>query len=105
MLGWEFPPFFAGGVGIVCYELTKALGNYGDLEIEYVMAYGPDDKDITKNVKLRSAATKKVKVNNLSINKIDTLLYTYDNPDSYEERLERLLELKKGQRKKGKKYP
>ena len=25
MLGWEFPPFFAGGAGIVCYELTKEM--------------------------------------------------------------------------------
>ena len=25
MLGWEFPPYFAGGVGIVCYEIAKQL--------------------------------------------------------------------------------
>ncbi|MFW6225805.1 MAG: glycogen/starch synthase, partial [bacterium] len=43
MLGWEFPPFFAGGVGIVCYELTKALSHIKDLEITYIMPYGPKD--------------------------------------------------------------
>jgi glycosyltransferase involved in cell wall biosynthesis len=25
MLGWEFPPFIAGGLGVACYGLTKAL--------------------------------------------------------------------------------
>ena len=99
MLGWEFPPFFAGGVGIVCYELTKALGKFEDLEIEYVMAYGPQDQKIGKNIKLKSAANKKTQLKNLSINKIDTLLYTYDNPLSYEERLEKLLELNENERK------
>ena len=49
MLGWEFPPYFAGGVGIVCYELTKALDMIDeDIEIEYVMAYGPKDKQALK---------------------------------------------------------
>ena len=30
MFGWEFPPYFAGGVGIVCYELTKQLSTKGE---------------------------------------------------------------------------
>jgi glycosyltransferase involved in cell wall biosynthesis len=42
MLGWEFPPYFAGGVGTVCYELTKALANKG-VHVTYVMPQGPDD--------------------------------------------------------------
>lgn len=29
MLGWEFPPFIAGGLGTACYGLTKALDQAG----------------------------------------------------------------------------
>src|SRR5262245_28449026 len=29
MLGWEFPPFIAGGLGVACYGLTKALDKLG----------------------------------------------------------------------------
>jgi glycogen synthase len=29
MLGWEFPPFIAGGLGVACYGLTKALDRMG----------------------------------------------------------------------------
>lgn len=31
MLGWEFPPVMAGGLGTACYGLTKALSKYVDL--------------------------------------------------------------------------
>ncbi len=37
MFGWEFPPFFAGGVGVVCAELTKEMVKMDDLSITYVM--------------------------------------------------------------------
>ncbi len=36
MLGWELPPRFAGGVGIVCGALTRALAQRG-LEVTYLM--------------------------------------------------------------------
>lgn len=36
MLGWELPPRFAGGVGIVCGALTRALARRG-LEVTYLM--------------------------------------------------------------------
>ena len=42
MLGWEFPPYFAGGVGVVCSALTRALANRG-IDITYVMPFGPSD--------------------------------------------------------------
>ncbi len=40
MLGWEFPPYFAGGIGIVCYQLTKALAEQGN-QVTYIMPFGP----------------------------------------------------------------
>jgi glycogen(starch) synthase len=29
MVGWEFPPFHSGGLGVHCYELTRELGRLG----------------------------------------------------------------------------
>lgn len=40
MLGWEFPPYFAGGVGVVCEALSRAQAELGD-EITFVMPAGP----------------------------------------------------------------
>lgn len=51
MFGWEFPPFFAGGVGMVCYELVKELSKRSDMEVTYLMPYGPKNIS-TPNAKL-----------------------------------------------------
>ena len=37
MLGWEFPPFIAGGLGVACYGLTKALDRMGH-EVVFILA-------------------------------------------------------------------
>src|SRR5205085_4797259 len=29
MLGWEFPPFMAGGLGVHCLELTREMAHLG----------------------------------------------------------------------------
>ena len=36
MLGWEFPPFKSGGLGVHCYELTHALASRG-VEVDFYM--------------------------------------------------------------------
>jgi glycogen synthase len=41
MLGWELPPRFAGGVGIVCDALTRALAQRG-VEVTYLMPQAED---------------------------------------------------------------
>jgi glycosyltransferase involved in cell wall biosynthesis len=40
MLGWEFPPYFAGGVGVVCEAMTRALARHGT-EVTYLMPRSP----------------------------------------------------------------
>ena len=40
MLGWEFAPIFAGGVGVVCAALTKALLDQG-VDILFVLPKNP----------------------------------------------------------------
>lgn len=38
MLGWEFPPFMAGGLGIHCLELTQQLHGLG-VEVDFYMPH------------------------------------------------------------------
>ena len=33
MLGWEYPPVFAGGLGVACHGLVQALSRYADVEL------------------------------------------------------------------------
>lgn len=54
MLGWEFPPFFAGGVGVVCEALTRALVGQGH-EITYLMPFDPGHGAQPRGVELLGA--------------------------------------------------
>lgn len=38
MLGWEFPPFISGGLGVHCYHLTKELAQLG-VQIDFYMPH------------------------------------------------------------------
>jgi len=91
MLGFEFPPFFAGGVGIVCYELMKALGKFDELKVDYIMPYGPDEKVLSDKFKIRSANSKKLSsMENINIKKVEGAFYAYDGEHSYSQRMEDL---------------
>jgi glycogen(starch) synthase len=52
MLGWEFPPFIAGGLGTACYGLTKALDRLGH-EITFVLPKAVD-RSHASHVELQS---------------------------------------------------
>src|SRR5438105_5458997 len=52
MLGWEFPPFIAGGLGVACYGLTKALDRLGH-EVVFILPK-PVDRSHTSHVKMLS---------------------------------------------------
>lgn len=72
MLGWEFPPYFAGGVGTVTYELTKALAKKG-VQVTYIMPNGPEHVS-SSHVKLLVAARemKRIGVKTLSVKSMIT---------------------------------
>lgn len=36
MLGWELPPHNSGGLGVACYQLSKALAEYG-VQIDFIL--------------------------------------------------------------------
>ncbi|MFN7022206.1 MAG: glycosyltransferase [Phycisphaerales bacterium] len=52
MLGWEFPPFIAGGLGTACYGLTKALDRLGH-EVVFVLPK-PVDRSHASHIRLLS---------------------------------------------------
>jgi glycosyltransferase involved in cell wall biosynthesis len=37
MFGWEFPPHISGGLGTACFGLTKALTEFCDIELTFVV--------------------------------------------------------------------
>ena len=87
MLGWEFPPFFAGGVGIVCHELAKTLSKYKNLHITYVMPYGPKDNNVFNNFKVTSANLKdEITKSKIKIVNVPTTFIGYDSIESYSKR-------------------
>jgi glycosyltransferase involved in cell wall biosynthesis len=49
MLGWEFPPFIAGGLGVACFGLTKALDKAG----HHVIFILPKPVDRTRSSHVR----------------------------------------------------
>ncbi len=55
MLGWEFPPFIAGGLGTACYGLTKAIDRLGH-EVLFVLPK-PVDPSYSSHVQLRSPSS------------------------------------------------
>lgn len=54
MLGWEFPPFIAGGLGVACFGLTKSLDKLGH-QVVFVLPK-PVDRALSSHVKLLSPA-------------------------------------------------
>lgn len=88
MLGWEFPPFFAGGVGMVCYELTKAFSKRDDIQVTYVMPYGP--KDLSSSHVRLIAAENLLPSANIKLRRIKSTLSAYISPDEYIQNLKKL---------------
>jgi glycosyltransferase involved in cell wall biosynthesis len=88
MLGWELPPFFAGGVGMVCYHLTRALCQQG-MDITYVMPFGPR--------MIRSDYMKILVADNLfprmrfQLKEVSTFLGAYQTPEGYDEQFKTYL--------------
>ncbi len=56
MLGWEFPPFIAGGLGVACHGLTRALDRKGH-EVIFVLPRPIDESQQRTHVRLLSPAS------------------------------------------------
>ena len=100
MLGWEFPPHFAGGAGIVCSELSHAL-NRKNTDVTFLMPSGPQDvyDDVSKTepgqpqLKIR-IANNEVNNTTVEIRKVQSIMKAYDSFSKYEQRLEEIKEKK-----------
>ena len=46
MLGWELPPHNCGGLGVACYQMSKALAAHG-VDIDFVVPYAAEHPNIT----------------------------------------------------------
>ncbi len=49
MLGWEFAPHIAGGLGVVCRDITVNLAKNNDTQVTYVLPQLPSNFDIGGN--------------------------------------------------------
>lgn len=72
MLGWELPPHYTGGMGIVCLQLCRALAKKG-VDIEFILPFTADFPNIDF-----------MKVNPALPDNVDEILYnsggsTYDS--------------------------
>ncbi len=87
MLGWEFPPFFAGGAGMVCKELTRALNDLG-VNVTFVMPKGP--KDVYERVNEQTPDSFEIRIadshRKTTFVPIQSLLGAYDSQQKYSER-------------------
>ncbi len=77
MLGWEFPPFFSGGLGTACYGLSKGLSKHG-VKVTFVMPNGPHDikHDFLKKIIVTNSP-------NLKLKRVSSLLKPYLTSKSY----------------------
>jgi glycosyltransferase involved in cell wall biosynthesis len=70
MIGWEYPPFKAGGLATHCYGLTRSLADKG-VQVDFYM---PKTKHSTRSDK-----------SNLKIIEVgETEIFPYDRPDNKE---------------------
>jgi glycosyltransferase involved in cell wall biosynthesis len=92
MFGWEFPPYYSGGLGTACYGLTKGLSN-NNIDVTFVMPQGPEDIH-SNHVKLIVASN--LKKYTIKVRKFKTLLRPYLSEESYSQEYQRYIESRKG---------
>lgn len=102
MFGWEFPPHISGGLGTACYGMTRALAKK-NTEIIFVLPCTSDGKSVDGG-RLRlvpasgticaretedrlETATRELWEDKLTVHPVETLLFPYDTPETYAERL------------------
>jgi len=95
MFGWEFPPYYSGGLGTACYGLTKGLSN-NHIDVTFVMPQGPEDIS-SSHVKLIVASN--LKRYSIKIKKFNTLLKPYLSEEGYSQEYQRYIESRKGNTK------
>ena len=97
MLGWELPPLYAGGIGMVCWEMIKEFSNQG-IPVTYIMPMGPEEgisNDFAKEVIIAEnhKIGKAIKIGkNANIIKVPAGFHAYQSPEEYEKSYDNLIE-------------
>jgi len=95
MLGWEFPPYNVGGLGIACEGLAKSFIRNG-MSVTFVMPNAPKDAK-SDFLNLVVASHQKITIEDIDgidIKKIPALLRPYMTSTEYSEELKRIKEKK-----------
>jgi len=71
MLGWELPPHYVGGMGVVCYSLCEHLAKSG-ADIEFILPFEADYSDI-KFMKVNPDRTKSIASGKISYSTLDKI--------------------------------
>ncbi|MBD3209549.1 glycosyltransferase family 4 protein, partial [Candidatus Woesearchaeota archaeon] len=79
----ELPPFFAGGVGIVCNEIARALTDNG-VDVTFVIPSGPKGMNVP-HIKKVLVANNLLADDKVDIIQVDSLLTAYQTSDQYDE--------------------
>jgi glycosyltransferase involved in cell wall biosynthesis len=89
MFGWEFPPFVSGGLGVACFEMTKALTILNH-EVFFIMPQHSQEKEsslteFSQNTpdKNRGITDEKSTFDNLTILSLQARFRPYTSPDDY----------------------
>ncbi len=101
MFGWEFPPYFSGGLGTACLGLTRHIAGMG-VDILFVMPKAPGDAVDFEHFELRganevelssktSARPEELSEATVTVLEVDSLLEPYSSKESYQTRQARTL--------------
>ena len=82
MFGWEFPPFYAGGLGTACLGLTRGLARK-NVSVTFVVPHGPKGMR-ADHAKLLVANNLIADNVNLNIKGVSTLLTPYMTTEQYD---------------------
>lgn len=82
MFGWEFSPLIAGGLGVVCRDLSSYLADQGT-QITYVLPRIPSKVNLAlKGISFQNAEVDKIRSNQIRMIGIDSILpgpyYTFE---------------------------
>jgi glycosyltransferase involved in cell wall biosynthesis len=83
MFGWELPPIYAGGIGMVCYDLLCELTNQGH-QVTYLMPFGPSGMKSETGAHVLFAEEEFPTIKTVSVKHVDTLLAAYQTPLEYQ---------------------
>lgn len=96
MLGWEFPPYYSGGLGIAISGLTKSLAKE-DVEVTLICPKAPIIKSHVKLIGANSFEALYVKRlgKMFAVKQVPSLLSPYMTSQSYSEEYKRQMEMLK----------